>query len=78
MRDDARAARYVAWLAAELAVPERRWEPFRMMRDLLTWDPFREITPYIPAIPTGFMPAFEIKASRGPTSKSRRPATASR
>jgi HSP20 family protein len=50
--------------AAQLATSEPRWEPFRMMRDLLGWDPFREITPYVPQVPAGFMPSFEIKETQ--------------
>jgi HSP20 family protein len=46
------------------AAIEPRWEPFRMMRDLLGWDPFREITPFVPQIPSGFIPSFEIKESK--------------
>ena len=43
---------------------EPRWEPFRMMRDLMNWDPFREITPFFPQGPTGFAPSFEIKETK--------------
>ena len=43
---------------------EPRWEPFRMMRDLMNWDPFREITPFFPQAPTGFAPSFEIKETK--------------
>ncbi len=49
---------------APLATAEPRWEPFRLMRDLLGWDPFREMTPYIPQMPAGFIPSFEIKESK--------------
>jgi HSP20 family protein len=40
------------------------WEPFRAMRDLLNWDPFREMAPYIPPIPAGFLPNFEVKETK--------------
>ena len=46
---------------ASLATAEQRWEPFRLMRDLMGWDPFREMAPFAPQIPTGFAPSFEIK-----------------
>lgn len=49
---------------APIATIEPRWEPLRIMRDLLGWDPFREITPYIPQVPTGFMPSFDIKETK--------------
>ena len=49
---------------APLAAPEAPWEPFRMMRNLFGWDPFREMTPFIPQIPQGFAPSFEIKESK--------------
>ena len=47
-----------------LAAHEPRWEPFRLMRDLMGWDPFREIAPFVPQIPQGFAPSFEIKESK--------------
>jgi HSP20 family protein len=47
--------------SAPLARPfEPRWDPFRVIRDMVGWDPFREMTPYIPA-PSGFIPTFEVK-----------------
>ncbi len=49
---------------APVATAEPRWEPGRLMRDLLGWDPFREITPFVPQIPAGFMPSFEIKETK--------------
>lgn len=45
--------------------PRREWEPFRMMRDLIGWDPFREITPMWPAFEREeFAPAFDVKESK--------------
>jgi len=40
--------------------------PFRAMRRLLGWDPFREMAPFIPAEEPGltFTPAFEIKETK--------------
>jgi HSP20 family protein len=47
------------------ATIEPRWEPFRLMRDLMSWDPFREIGPgFIPQVPAGFAPAFEVKETK--------------
>jgi HSP20 family protein len=43
---------------------ESRWEPFRMMRDLMGWDPFREMAPYAQALPTEFVPDFEVKETK--------------
>src|SRR5688572_371965 len=40
-------------------VPER--DPFRIMRDLLGWEPFRDIVPPWRLEPVGFAPAFEVK-----------------
>src|SRR3569623_959718 len=42
----------------------REWEPFRMMCDMLRWDPFREIAPAFVAEPSGLSPAFEIKETK--------------
>lgn len=47
-----------------LATVEPRWEPLRIMRDLLNWDPFREMTPYVPSMPAGFVPSFDIKETK--------------
>ena len=39
----------------------REYEPFRAMRELLRWDPFKEMTPMWPAELAGeFAPAFEV------------------
>lgn len=43
---------------------EPRLEPYRMMRDLLSWDPFREIAPFMPREPVGFAPTFEVKETK--------------
>ena len=40
------------------------WEPFRLMRDMLRWDPFQEMRPLWPAEATSFLPAFEIKENK--------------
>lgn len=39
-------------------------EPFRLMRELLGWDPFREITPLLPSGISKFAPAFEVKETK--------------
>ena len=49
---------------APLATWEPRFEPFRVMRDLLNWDPFREMTPYFPQGSAGFIPSFEVKETK--------------
>jgi HSP20 family protein len=36
------------------------WNPFRMMRDLMRWDPFQEMLP-LPELPATFLPSFDIK-----------------
>ena len=48
--------------AASLAASE--WEPLRMMRSLLNWDPFREMAPFWSEERYGFAPAFEIKETK--------------
>lgn len=41
---------------------EYEWEPARMMRRLLDWDPFREMAPYVPEAPAVmFAPSFDVK-----------------
>lgn len=42
----------------------RELEPLRLMRDMLGWDPFREIAPLMPASVAGFAPAFEVKETK--------------
>ena len=39
-----------------------RPDPFRMMRDLFRWDPFREMEPMLsPTMPAAFSPDIEVK-----------------
>lgn len=42
------------------------WDPVRAMRDLLRWDPFREMAPVSPAIsmPTTFNPSFDVTENK--------------
>ena len=39
-------------------------DPIRMMRDLMNWDPFGEMTPFAAQAPAGFVPTFEIKETK--------------
>lgn len=51
----------------EMQVPalRREFEPFRLMREMLGWDPFREIAPLISSAGSaGFSPAFEVKETK--------------
>lgn len=52
----------------ELApVLAREWEPFRMMRDLLRWDPFREMAPIWSGeerAAGSYIPTFEVKETK--------------
>jgi HSP20 family protein len=48
---------------AALATYDSRWEPFRVMRDLMGWDPFREMTAFAPQT-TAFVPSFEVKETK--------------
>jgi HSP20 family protein len=41
-----------------------RLEPFRMMRDFMDWDPFREMMPYVRPLPAEFAPDFEVKETK--------------
>jgi HSP20 family protein len=45
-------------------VARREAEPFRMMRELLGWDPFREITPLWSSEIATYAPAFEVKETK--------------
>ena len=41
------------------------WEPMRVMRSLLHWDPFREMAPFQhDERPFAFVPAFEVKETK--------------
>ena len=42
----------------------RDLEPFRLMRDMLGWDPFREIAPLLSGTTPAFAPAFEVKENK--------------
>lgn len=53
---EARPALAQAW--------ESRLEPLRIMRDLMGWDPFREMTPLLSQTPAGFLPSFDVKETK--------------
>jgi HSP20 family protein len=40
------------------------WDPGSWARELLRWDPFREIVPTMPGTDFGFVPAFEVKENQ--------------
>jgi HSP20 family protein len=40
------------------------WDPFRMMRDLMQWDPFRDLGTYPAYEQRGFVPDFEVKETK--------------
>lgn len=43
----------------------REWEPFRMMRELLHWDPLGAMTPGLaPLEPGAFAPTFDVKETK--------------
>ena len=46
------------------AVARRDWDPLRMMRDMLRWDPFREMAPVLSAELPSYAPAFEVKETK--------------
>jgi len=48
----------------EIQPTRREFEPFRLMRDLFRWDPFREMAPMWPTEGAGFAPAFDIKETK--------------
>jgi len=45
-------------------VARREWEPSRWTRELLRWDPFREMLPSVAMPEPAFSPAFEIKETK--------------
>jgi HSP20 family protein len=46
------------------AVARREWDPFRVMRDMLRWDPYREMAPTFAAEAQIYAPAFEVKETK--------------
>ena len=49
---------------APVAPLAREWPALRMMRDLLGWDPFREMEPFFVAPQTTFIPMFEVSEDK--------------
>jgi HSP20 family protein len=45
-------------------VARRELEPFRLMREMLGWDPFREMAPIVGGNAPAFSPAFEVKETK--------------
>ncbi len=44
---------------------QQQWEPFRMMRELMNWDPFAEMMPSLRGVEMPiFMPQFEVKETK--------------
>ena len=50
----------------EVQAPSTRaeLEPYRLMRDLLRWDPFQEMRPLWTSDASAFLPAFEVKENK--------------
>jgi HSP20 family protein len=46
------------------ALARREWDPLRVMRDMLRWDPFREMTPTFAPDVQAYAPAFEVKETK--------------
>lgn len=49
---------------SQLASNTNAWQPMRMMRELLNWDPFREMEPFFVAAERAFMPSFEVSENK--------------
>ncbi len=49
---------------AALAPTRERLTPFQVMRDLMSWDPFREMTPAWSDLPAEFTPTFDVKETK--------------
>ena len=45
-------------------MPQRSWEPLRLMRELMNWDPFAEMLPSFAGEAVGFTPRFEVKETK--------------
>jgi HSP20 family protein len=40
------------------------WEPMRLMREMLNWDPFAEMLPRVTQNEVAFVPSFEVKETK--------------
>jgi HSP20 family protein len=47
-----------------IQTPATTWEPSRWLSRMMAWDPFREMTPFIPDERVELAPAFEIKETK--------------
>ena len=49
--------------SAQKVAPLAEWDPLRMMRDMMRWDPFQELGPMFPShgLKTMFVPDVDIK-----------------
>ena len=45
-------------------IARRELDPFRLMRDMLRWDPFREMAPTFSVELPSYSPAFEVKDTK--------------
>jgi HSP20 family protein len=45
-------------------IARREWDPVRLMREMLRWDPFREMSPALSVEVPSYSPAFEVKESK--------------
>jgi HSP20 family protein len=45
-------------------IARRELDPFRLMRDMLRWDPFREMAPTFSVEVPSYSPAFEVKETK--------------
>ena len=48
----------------KIATNGGEWHPFRAMRDLLSWDPFRQTEPLPVLVERSFMPDFEVSENK--------------
>jgi HSP20 family protein len=49
----------------QLSSQRNEWDPLRMMRDMLRWDPFQEMLPFAPSVEQAvFAPDFEVKENK--------------
>jgi len=46
------------------SVARREWDPMRLMREVLRWDPFREMAPVLAVEGPSYAPAFEVKETK--------------
>jgi len=45
-------------------MPSSNWEPLRLVRELMNWDPFAEMLPSVSGEATMFAPRFEVKETK--------------